>query len=51
MGKLNGKRVAILTDNGFEETELTSPMKALKDAGAIVDIISPQKKKVKAWGS
>ncbi|MDP9042113.1 MAG: type 1 glutamine amidotransferase [Bacteroidota bacterium] len=49
MGKLNGKRVAILTDNGFEETELTSPMKALKEAGAIVDIISPQKKKVKAW--
>jgi protease I len=49
MGKLSGKRVAILTENGFEETELTSPMKALKEAGAIVEIVSPQKKKVKAW--
>jgi protease I len=49
MGKLNGKRVAILTENGFEETELTSPMKALQEAGATVDIVSPQSKKVKAW--
>ncbi len=49
MGKLSGKRVAILTENGFEETELTSPMKALQEAGATVDIVSPQSKKVKAW--
>jgi protease I len=49
MGKLSGKKVAILTENGFEEVELTSPLKALKEAGASVDIISPQKKKVKAW--
>ncbi len=49
MGKLSGKKVAILTENGFEEIELTSPMKALKDAGAIVEIVSPQKNNVKAW--
>lgn len=49
MGKLNGKRVAILTENGFEEVELTSPKKALEDAGATVDIVSPQKNTVKAW--
>jgi protease I len=49
MGKLSGKKVAILTENGFEEVELTSPMKALKDAGAIVEIVSPQQHKVKAW--
>ena len=49
MGKLNGKKVAILTENGFEEVELTSPMKALQDAGATVEIVSPQKGKVKAW--
>ena len=49
MGKLSGKKVAILTENGFEEMELTSPMKALKDAGAIVEIVSPQQHKVKAW--
>jgi len=49
MGKLTGKSVAILTENGFEEVELTSPLKALKDAGAAVKIVSPQKKKVRAW--
>jgi protease I len=49
MGKLSGKIVAILTENGFEEVELTSPMKAMQDAGAKVEIVSPQKKTVKAW--
>jgi protease I len=49
MGKLSGKKVAILTENGFEEIELTSPMKALQEAGATVEIVSPQPKKVKAW--
>lgn len=49
MGKLDGKLVAILTENGFEEIELTSPKKALEEAGATVHIVSPQKEKVKAW--
>jgi protease I len=49
MAKLNGKTVAILTENGFEEVELTSPKKALEQAGATVHIVSPQKGKVKAW--
>src|SRR5690242_20543628 len=49
MAKLKGKVVAILTENGFEEIELTSPKKALEDAGATVKIVSPQKEKVKAW--
>ncbi len=44
-----GKKVAILTENGFEEVELTSPKKALEDAGVTVHIISPQTEKVKAW--
>src|SRR5215213_8621610 len=46
---VHGKKVAILTENGFEETELTSPMNALEQAGTTVHIISPQKGKVKAW--
>jgi len=49
MATLTGKKVAILTENGFEEVELTSPKKALEDAGAEVQIVSPQKGKVKAW--
>lgn len=46
---VNGKKVAILIENGFEEVELTSPKKALEEAGAIVHIISPQNGNVKAW--
>jgi protease I len=49
MGKLSGKTVAILTEDGFEEIELTSPKKVLEDAGATVHILSPKKDKVKAW--
>lgn len=42
MSKLDGKRIAILTEDGFEQIELTSPKKALEDAGAQVDIVSPK---------
>lgn len=49
MKKLEGKRVAILTENGFEESELTSPKEALEKAGAEVHIVSPRKDKVKGW--
>ena len=42
MNTLADKRVAILTENGFEEIELTSPKAALLEAGATVDIVSLQ---------
>jgi len=51
MYTLQNKKIAILTDNGFEEVELTSPKKALEDAGATVHIISMQEGKVKAWNN
>ncbi len=47
--ELRGKRVAALVDNGFEQVELTEPKKALEQAGAKVDIVSPQQAKVKGW--
>lgn len=47
--KLKGKRVAILFTEGVEQVELTSPLKALREAGAHVDLISPLGGKVKAW--
>lgn len=46
---LNGKRVAILVENGFEQVELTEPKKALDQAGAKTEIISPAGKQVKGW--
>jgi len=49
MKNLSGKKVAILTENGFEEDELTSPKKALEEAGAQVDIVSPQEDRVRGW--
>jgi protease I len=51
MGKLTGKTVAIITEKGFEEVELTSPKDALEREGAIVDIVSPQEGKIKSWDS
>ncbi|HEY1114415.1 MAG TPA: type 1 glutamine amidotransferase domain-containing protein [Chitinophagaceae bacterium] len=47
--EVKGKKVAILTDHGFEEVELTSPKKTLEEAGVTVHVISPQPGKVKAW--
>jgi protease I len=40
MSKLTDVRVAVLATDGFEETELTEPVKALKEAGAQVTILS-----------
>jgi protease I len=40
--ELEGKRVAILATDGFEQAELTEPRKALLAAGARVDIVAPQ---------
>ena len=49
METLKGKRVAILVAEGFEEIELTEPRQALLDAGAQVDLISPEASKVRSW--
>lgn len=38
---LNGKRVAILATDGFEQSELTEPKDALEKAGAQVDVVAP----------
>jgi protease I len=47
--KLNGKLVAILVDNGFEQIELASPRDALEQQGAHTRIVSPQTEHVRAW--
>jgi protease I len=49
MANLNNKKVALLTEEGFEQVELTSPKEALEAAGATVHIISPKSGKIKAW--
>lgn len=47
--QLNGKRVAILVADGFEQVELTGPKEALEAAGAETQIVSPAKKEVQGW--
>lgn len=49
MENLNRKRVAILATNGFEESELREPKKALEEAGAYVDIVSEELGEIKSW--
>ncbi|HEX2506659.1 MAG TPA: type 1 glutamine amidotransferase domain-containing protein [Gaiellaceae bacterium] len=47
--ELQGKRVAILTANeGVEQIELTEPAKALRDAGAEVELIAPDGGEIQA---
>jgi len=41
-GKLDGKKVAILVADGFEQVEMTEPRKALQKAGAETKIVSPK---------
>jgi protease I len=47
--KLSGKRVAIVATDGFEQSELTEPMKALQEAGAKTEIVSPKSGQIQGW--
>jgi deglycase len=50
MGKLDGKRVAILVANeGIEQVELTEPRKALEAAGATVEVLAPENGEAQAF--
>lgn len=47
--QLNGKRVAMLVTDGFEQVELTGPKQALEQSGVRVDILSAKPGTVKGW--
>jgi protease I len=47
---LAGKKIASLATHGFEQDELLSPLEALQDAGADVQVVSPsEESKIKGW--
>ncbi len=46
---LHGKKIAILATDGFEQVELTEPKKALEEAGATTEIVSPKGGAIKGW--
>ena len=47
--QLTGLKVAILVANGFEQVEMLEPRKALQEAGAKVELVSPERHTVKGW--
>jgi protease I len=46
---LDGKKVAILVTDGFEQSELEEPRAALKEMGAATYLVSPKNDVVKGW--
>ena len=47
--KLEGKKIAILATDGFEQSELEKPKKALEDEGATTHIVSIESGSIKGW--
>ena len=47
--ELKDLRIAILAENGFEQSELIEPRKALDAAGARTSVVSPQSGKIRGW--
>ena len=46
--ELQGKRIAILATDGFEQSELTEPRKNLEQAGARTEVLSIKKARSRA---
>lgn len=49
MTELSKLRVAVIATDGFEESELTEPVRALQEAGAQVEVLSPQAGEIQAF--
>ena len=45
--QLSGKKIALLSTNEFEDAELTDPLKAVREAGAVVEVISDSHEEIK----
>jgi protease I len=47
--QLNGRTIAILATDGFEQVELTEPKRAVEQAGATVHVIAPKSGTIRGW--
>jgi protease I len=47
--QLQGKHIAILATNGFEQSELEVPLRSLRAAGAEVHVVSPGAGEIRGW--
>ena len=48
---MQGRKIAILATDGVEEVEITEPIKALKEAGAQVTVVSPKPGQIQAMNN
>ncbi|MFO7305102.1 MAG: type 1 glutamine amidotransferase domain-containing protein [Gammaproteobacteria bacterium] len=49
MPDIRSARIMILATHGFEESELLVPLRKLKEAGAQVDVVSPESGEIRGW--
>jgi protease I len=49
MPQINQSRILIIATNGFEQSELEVPRDKLREAGATVDVASPDGKEITGW--
>ncbi|WP_207477058.1 type 1 glutamine amidotransferase domain-containing protein [Arenibaculum pallidiluteum] len=46
---LSGRKIAVLATDGFEQVELTEPVKALRAAGADARVVAPKAGEIQGW--
>jgi len=49
MARLDGKRIAILATDGYEQSELVVPRDRLREAGADVAVVAPEAGTIRGW--
>jgi protease I len=49
MPEISQAKVLILATNGFEQDELLVPQRKLQEAGAHVDVVSPEQGQIRGW--
>lgn len=47
--ELENRKIAVLATDGFEQSELETPVEALKAAGARVEVVSPKAGRIQGW--
>lgn len=49
MPRISNAKIAILATNGFEQAELAVPLEKLGNAGATVQVVTPDGKAIRGW--
>ena len=49
MTEISKAKVIILATHGFEQSELQVPLQKLREAGAHVDVVSPERGEIRGW--